>query len=164
MIRIRNNIFKKKKKSPHNENIKKLYNTFRNRINRDLKKSKVEYYSNYFEKNSNNAKETWQGIKSIVNIKNSNSKNVNQLNSNNGAIIDEPKLIAQTLNDFFVNVGPNTERSVPTNPVGKPETFLRNRNQFNFIVASISNEDILDVINQLENKSTGPNSIPGCFT
>ena len=50
MIRIRNNIFKKKKKSPHNENIKKLYNTFRNRINRDLKKSKVEYYSNYFEK------------------------------------------------------------------------------------------------------------------
>ena len=69
-------------------------------------------------------------------------------------------MIAQTLNDFFVNVGPNTEQSVPLNPVGKPESFLKNRNQFNFLIANISNEDIFEVINQLENKSTGPNSIP----
>ena len=37
---------------------------------------------------------------------------------------------------------------------------MKNRNQFNFIIANISNEDILDVIAQLENKSTGPHSIP----
>ena len=38
MIRIRDNLFKRKKKQPNNERIKFLYNSFRNRINRELKK------------------------------------------------------------------------------------------------------------------------------
>ena len=41
-----------------------------------------------------------------------------------------------------------------------PSKYLRNRNQMNFIIAHISNEEILDIINSLENKSTGPTSIP----
>ena len=49
---------------------------------------------------------------------------------------------------------------MPINPIGNPENFLSNRNQFNFIIANISNEDVLDIISQLENKSTGPYSIP----
>ena len=32
--------------------------------------------------------------------------------------------------------------------------------QVNFVIAHISNEEILDTINSLENKSTGPTSIP----
>ena len=39
-------------------------------------------------------------------------------------------------------------------------SFLKNHNQINFIIAYISNEKILDIINSLENKSTGPCSIP----
>ena len=46
------------------------------------------------------------------------------------------------------------------NPKTKPEKYLKNRNQLNFLIAHISNEDVLDIINQLENKSTGPQSIP----
>ena len=38
--------------------------------------------------------------------------------------------------------------------------FLKNRIQVNFVIAHISNEEILDIINALENKSTGPSSIP----
>ena len=41
-----------------------------------------------------------------------------------------------------------------------PEQYLKNRNQLDFLIAHISNEEILDIINQLENKSTGPKSIP----
>ena len=32
--------------------------------------------------------------------------------------------------------------------------FLRNRNQIDFVIAHVSNEEILDVIKSLENKST----------
>ena len=42
----------------------------------------------------------------------------------------------------------------------KPEQYLKNRNQLDFLIAHISNEELLDIINQLENKSTGPQSIP----
>ena len=41
-----------------------------------------------------------------------------------------------------------------------PSKFLKNRNQINFVIAHVSNDKILDIINSLENKSTGPASIP----
>ena len=61
---------------------------------------------------------------------------------------------------FFVNVGPNTEIEVPKAPNMPPEYFLKNRKQFNFIIVHISNEEILEIIESLPNKATGPTSIP----
>ena len=45
MIRIKNNLFKRNKRQPSNKPIKILYNKFRNRVDRELKKSKKSYYS-----------------------------------------------------------------------------------------------------------------------
>ena len=38
--------------------------------------------------------------------------------------------------------------------------FLKFRNQINFVIAHVSNEEIVEIIKSLENKSTGPSSIP----
>ena len=37
MIKTRNKLFERKKRQPTNENVKLLYNIFRNRVNRELK-------------------------------------------------------------------------------------------------------------------------------
>ena len=92
MIKIKNKLFYRKKRQPNNTNVKRLYNLFRNRVNRELKKSKIEYYSQYFEDNNKNSKKIWEGIKSIINTKNSKFSNINQLNVNN-VLIDNPKEI-----------------------------------------------------------------------
>ena len=63
-------------------------------------------------------------------------------------------------NNFFANVGPETEKSVPKVPNMSPSSYLKNRNQFDMIIAHISEDEILDIINSLSNKSTGPASIP----
>ena len=55
----------------------------------------------------------------------------------NGRIIDMPKQVANEVNKFFVNVGPNTEKEVPKVPNIAPDKFLKNRNQFNFIITHI---------------------------
>ena len=34
-----------------------------------MKKSKQVYYDKYFERNSNNIKKTWKGIKSLISLK-----------------------------------------------------------------------------------------------
>ena len=60
---------------------------------------------------------------------------------------------------FFVDVGHSTENMIPKVPNLSPSKFLRNRNQIKFVIADVSNE-VLDIINSLENKSTGPSSIP----
>ena len=159
MIKIKNKIFNRKKRQPNNENIIKLYKLFRNRVNRELIKSKKEYYNQFFEDNKKDNKKVWEGIKSIININNNKSKNISQLNIND-KIIDNPKDIVETLNNFFVNVGPNTEKCIPHNPIIKPEKYLKNKNLNKFQMNDTTEDEIMDIINQLESKSSGPNSIP----
>ena len=159
MIKVKNKLFHRKKRQPTNENVTRLYNIFRNRVNRELKRSKKEHYSSYFEEHSNNIRKTWEGIKSIINVKNTVKPAISQLNIN-GNIIDDSKDIVDSVNNFFVNVGPETENNVPKTEHISPEKFLKNRNQVNFIIAHISNEDVLDIIRSLPNKYTGPFSIP----
>ena len=88
-----------------------------------------------------------------------NSNRTSQLNVG-GKIIDDNKEIATNFNNSFVNVGPNTEETIPKVPNISPSKFLRSCNQMKFVIAHVSNEEILDIINSLENKSTGPSSIP----
>ena len=159
MITIKNKLFNRKKRQPNNDNIKRLYNIFRNRVNRELIKSKKNYYTKFFEDNNNNSRKIWEGIKSIINIKNTKGTSITQLKVNE-KIIDNPKEIVEKVNDFFVNIGPNTENDIPHNPFVKPEKFLKNRNPNNFIFEPISNEEVLEIITNLENKSPGPQSIP----
>ena len=75
-----------------------------------------------------------------------------------GRIFDNPKEIAEKVNDFFVNIGPNTE--IPKVRDISPTKFLKERNQFNFFIAHISNEEVLDIVNSLSNKAIGHYSIP----
>ena len=97
---------------------------------------------------SDNIKNIWENIRSEVNIKNHINPKITQLNVN-GRIIDKPIQIANEVNDFFVNVGPNTEKEVP-----------KVSNNFNFIIAHISNEEVLEIIKCLPNKSTSPACFP----
>ena len=76
-----------------------------------------------------------------------------------GKIIDNRE-IATNFHNCFVNIGPSTEDSIPKVPNVSPSKFLRNCNQIDFVIAHVANEEILDVMKSLENKSTGPSSIP----
>ena len=78
----------------------------------------------------------------------------------NDRVIDNSKDIVETLNDFFVNVGPNTEKSIPKNPIIKPDKYLINKNNNIFQITNITEDNIIEIITQLESKSAGPNSIP----
>ena len=147
-----------KKRKPENDNCKGLYNLLRNRVNREIKKSKKKYYADYFNDHVKDIKKTWEGIKKIVNLK-KNSNRTTQLNLG-GKIIDNDKEIATNFNNFFANVGVNTERLIPKVPNITPSKFLRNRNQLNFVIAHVSNEEIIEFIRSLKNKSSGPSSIP----
>ena len=159
MINIRNKLFRRKKRQPDNVNVKRAYNLFRNRVIRELKKSKKSYYSNYFEEHNNNIKKTWSGIREIVNLKNSDSYKVSQLKIN-GVTIDNTNDIVNNFNDFFVNVGPDTDAKIPVTVNNSHESYLKDRNLNEFIVSHVTEEEILEIIKQLENKSTGPYSIP----
>ena len=128
--------------------VKSTYKRTRNQVSREIKKSKNQFYSKYFESHSNNIKKTWEGIRKIINPGKPLEFGISQLNIK-GKIIDDPQDIANNVNDFFVNVGPNTEKTVPKTGNISPERFLKNRNNVEFIMIHISEEIILDIKSNL---------------
>ena len=162
LIKVRDRLFARKKRQPSNDHVCGVYNLARNRVTREIDKSKKVHYDSYFEEHNSNLKKTWEGIRSIVNVKKSTKLSISHLTIN-GKIVDQSLDIANSFNNFFVNVGPETEKTVPKVPYTTPEQFLRNRNQFDFIVAHISEEEIVDIIAALKLKATGHASIPTRF-
>ena len=159
LMKVRDRLFERKKRQPDNEHVREVYNRVRNRVSHELDKSKKQHYESYFDEMNTNIKKTWEGIRKIVNVKKSTKFSISHLNIN-GKIVDEPIDIANNFNNFFVNVGPETEKNVPRIPNQSPTQFLKNRNQFNFILAHISEDDIIDIIVAMPRKSIGPHSIP----
>ena len=67
------------------------------------------------------------------------SPKVSQLNVNGKTVVN-PKEIASNRNNFFVNIGPSTESNIPKVGNINPAKFMKDRQQFHFIIAHISEE------------------------
>ena len=70
MIKARNKLFARRKSQPENDHVTEVFKKFKNKIKREITKSKKYYFANYFKDCSGNVKKTWQGIRAIINIKN----------------------------------------------------------------------------------------------
>ena len=73
MMRIRDKILIKLKRN-YDQSVLDFYKKFRNRVTESLRESKASYFYNYFQKNSNNLKQLWSGIKSVISIRKSSNK------------------------------------------------------------------------------------------
>ena len=161
MISHKDRLFHQKKKNPRNIRIKCLYNIFRNRVTREIKKAKKEYYKNFFETNLCNMKKTWQGIKEIINLNNRNGPKVSQLNYD-GKQINTNDGMANAFNDFFTKIGPKLDKDIPPPRRDKnPTSYLKSRVYHPFLISPTNPNEINNIINALDiSKSSGPCSIP----
>ena len=75
------------------------YKKYRNLLSTLMKKSKQAYYDQYFERNWNNTKNTWKGIKSLIFLKTVASHVPTVLSLNNDDTITNPYDIANTFNN-----------------------------------------------------------------
>ena len=76
-----------------------------------MKKSKQAYYDEYFERNCNNIKYTWKGIKSLISLKNLASRVPTVLSLNNGDTITYPYDIANNFNNYLISIAETTKKS-----------------------------------------------------
>ena len=84
------------------------YKKYRNLLSTLMKKSKQAYYDKYFERNWNNIKNTWKGIKSLTSVA-SNVPNV--LSLDNGDTLTNPYDIANTFNNYFASIAETTQKT-----------------------------------------------------
>ena len=48
LIKIRDKLFSRKKRQPENKQVEEMYNRVRNKVSREMAKSKKEHYKSYF--------------------------------------------------------------------------------------------------------------------
>ena len=65
-----------------------------------MKKSKQAYYYKYFERNWNNIKNTWKGIKSLISLKTAASSVPTVLSLDNRDTISNPYDTANTFKNY----------------------------------------------------------------
>ena len=77
-----------------------------------MKKSKqVHYYHKYFERNWNNIKSTWKGIKSLISLKTVTFHVPTILSIDNGDIITNPYDIVNTFNNYFASIAETMKKA-----------------------------------------------------
>ena len=87
------------------------YKKYRNLLSTLMKKSKQAYYDRYFERNWNNIKNMWKGIKSLISLKTVASSIPIVLSLNNGDILTNPYDIANTFNNYFASIAETTKKT-----------------------------------------------------
>ena len=159
--------------SRENDLVKKLnlrndYKKLRNEITKEKRESKKAFFSAHFDKNKHKSSEIWKGIRTLANIKSSQSSNIKLLDGNNNLITD-PKKISNTLNNHFSTIGSKLEQKNPFTPGNFRDYFNKKDRNGNFIINSANSffliptvpgevEKIIDALDM--KKSTGPNSVP----
>ena len=130
-----------------------LYKKFRNKVVTEIRKSKNDYYADYFT----NMKMFWSGIRSIVNSKTNVGSSISSVTHNGTKIV--PKK-ANIFNNVFVNTA---------HKVNERSNELENHSQttshllilIRFFIAAVTPEEIKIIINSMKNgKAVGPCSIP----
>ena len=162
-IRQRDNLlhkYHKSKDANHKKLVYQKYKYLRNNITKLKRDAKKKYYKEYFEFNRSKIATIWKGIKSIVKIKATSRKDIT-LTDDDGKDTTNPSKIANIFNNFFVNIGPEIDKTIPTlnSDFQKYLTSIDGSETF-FLIPTFPNE-IFDIINLLNNnKALGPNT---CF-
>ena len=132
-IRMREKLYKqfvKAKDKDVKEDYHKKYKQIRDKIFSECRESKKLYFQNYFTENANNTKNMRKGIKSIINISSYSKGQASSLLVNNEHISD-PKLIAETFNNYFSSIASELRGKIHQH--GKDfSCYLKNSNPNDF--------------------------------
>ena len=117
------------------------------------------YYNDFFNNNINNMKNTWKGIRQIINLNPKPFHAPTKIIKDNIELVDG-KSIADAFNDFFANIGTKLANSIP--PASKsPLSYLPPQKPNSFYLLPVTSNEIEQVISTLDiRKACGPFSIP----
>ena len=125
-----------------------------------MKKSKQASYDKCFERNWNNIKNTWKGIKSLISLKAVASSVSTILSLDNGDTIANPYDIANTFNNYFASIAETTTKIIKYSYKHFSD-YLSNESSSTIFLKPPDKEEIANIISSLSsNKASGPNSIP----
>ena len=110
-----------------------------------MKKNKETYYGKYFERNWNNIKNTWKGIKSLISLKTVASRVPTVLSLNNGDTITNPYDAVNTFNNWFAFIAESTKKSINYSHQHFSD-YLSNKSSSTIFLESTDKEETANII------------------
>ena len=96
------------------------YNSFKNNFTTTLRHTRNNYFQRKFTECSNNSRDTWKTLNSLIRYKNT-SKDV--ILHHDGSLVSDPSAIAEVFYNYFSNVASNLDRNIPHSNIS-PLNFL----------------------------------------
>ena len=109
------------------------YNSFKNNFTTTLCHARNNYFQRKLAECSNNSRDTWKTLNSLIRYKN-NSKDV--ILSHNGSKVSDPSAIAEAFNNYFLNIASNLDRNIPHSNI--QVSLSSSRNYFRIFSCPIS--------------------------
>ena len=132
---------------------KRIYTVYKNKLNHLLRISKRRYYIDLMEQNKNNLAKSWKIIKQIINKRKNNATSNSQF-IHDGKLIENSHDIANSFNDFFINVGPTLAQKIPqTNKNAReylPVPMLKS-----LFLSPVTEQEVMSLITMLKHTSPG---------
>ena len=151
-MKIRDNLFKLSK---INLIDRETYTNFRNSLNTQIRNAKSEYYTNKFNDNEGNIKETWRTINDAIKSK-QKSKDKIKLMEND--LVIENNEIPNTFNNYFTGIAEKLTSQLPTS-ARSASSYLNNRVNNSFCMNPISKDEISKAVKKLKYNGKGTNII-----
>lgn len=111
-INHRDDLAKKAKKYPRNNNLRASYAQYRNKLKDIISKAKNDYFAEQVLRAGKNSAKLWKTINYALGKTGNDKILINKL-LHNGEEISEPKRIASKLNEYFISVGRELNSKFP---------------------------------------------------
>ena len=119
------------------------YKKYRNLLSTLMMNILQAYYDKYFERNWNDIKNTWKGIKSLISLKTVASSVPTVLSHDNGDTITNPYDIANIFNNYFTSIA-KTKKSIKYSH--KYLSNLSNESSTIIFLQPTDNDEIANII------------------
>jgi len=158
-IRFRDNLLCELRKTKKDRQM--YYNYLQEQLkqyNKILKKvirtAKRMYFTEYFENNQNNMKNTWKKIKEFTNPTGHNKETIESIVINDNHITN-PVEIAHQFNNYFSTIGSNLALSINTSdsPLSV-HSYLHHPPESNFSFSEVSESHVVNIIRELNTKTS----------
>ena len=106
LIRERDKVLYKSNKNKDDRELRSKFNLLRNKVQREIRKAKTNFFKDKIEENKDNPKKLWKQFKSLGYSSKSTSNSKIILDINNDPCFEPPK-ISDHMNNSFLNVASN---------------------------------------------------------
>ena len=150
-INKRNKLFQEKTLNPTPQNIN-LYKTIRNEVATELDKAEKQYYSEKFNNGKNSLKALWDIAGTIINPNKLKKHTIIKSINYKGKITTDKNEIAESMNDFFSNVGEKLANKIKSQT--DYQRYLKNPISNSMTIQEADEEEIIKTILSLQSKKS----------